>query len=316
MTSLVIGASGQVGALLNEFATREGDCIGTYCNQFRPGLTRLELRDHTAVARLVQNLRPDVCFLPPAPSFRDDAEDHPNECGTINVPGVTNLALVMAQGTGTLVLFSTGHVFGDDLRPRREDERTEPSNIAARSHAEGERTVRAVLPDQHLILRTSWVYGPDPQRKNFVHRVLETLTNQEVLTVPAGQHGQPTYGPDLARTALELVRRGAKGIYHVVGPQYLSRLAWAREIAEGLDLPAHRIQEQPASALRLWAPRPFRVRLDRQKLLLLLGRDPIRPPREGILGLVSPAQGTGFLPLRPGKTSPWRGRPRAEDAEH
>jgi dTDP-4-dehydrorhamnose reductase len=140
-------------------------------------------------------------------------------------------------------------------------------------------------------VRTSWVYGPDPQHKNFVHRVLGTLTNQDVMTVPAGQHGQPIYGPDLAQTALELLRRGAKGIYHVVGPQYLSRLAWAREIAGVLDLPAHRIQEQPASASHPWAPRSFRVQLDRQKLLLLLGRDPIRSPREGILALDSPGQG-------------------------
>jgi dTDP-4-dehydrorhamnose reductase len=290
MTSLVIGASGQVGALLHEYAARAGKCVGTYWNHCRPGLVWLDLRDHTAVARLVQEVEPDVCWVPAGLTFMDYAERHARECWQINVLGVTNLALVMAQRAGTLVLFSTEHVFGEGVRPRREEEPAEPASVYARSKAEAERQVRAILPDQHLILRTSWVYGPDPQRKNFFHRVRETLGRGEVLPVPADQHGQPTYGPDLARTALELAGRGVRGTYHVVGPEYLSRLAWARLIADGLQLPAHLLQGQPTSAMPLQAPRPLQVQLDRHKLLALLGRDPIRPPQDGVRRLADQPQ--------------------------
>ena len=142
-----------------------------------------------------------------------------------------------------------------------------------------EQIVRETLPDHHLILRTSWVFGPDPQKKNFLWRVRRTLEKGELLVVPSDQHGQPTYGPDLARTARLLVERGARGTYHVVGPQYLSRLAWARLIAEALDLPADLIQGQPTSQLDLAAPRPLHVSLDRMKLLSLVGYDPIRSPQ-------------------------------------
>ena len=112
---------------------------------------------------------------------------------------------------------------------------------------------------------------------------------QEVLTVPADQHGQPTYGPDLARTAWELVKRGARGTFHVVGPAYLSRLEWARLIAVQLGLPEGFIHGQSTAALGQRAPRPLRVRLDRNKLLTVLRRDPVRWPQVGVLQLANPA---------------------------
>src|SRR5206468_11459813 len=95
----------------------------------------------------------------------------------------------------------------------------------------------------------------------------------------ADQHGRPTNGPHLARTSRLFVERGARGTYHVVWPQYLSRLAWARLIAEALDLHSDLIQGQPTSQLDLAAPRPLHVSLDRMKLLSLLGYDPIRSPQ-------------------------------------
>jgi dTDP-4-dehydrorhamnose reductase len=289
MTSLVIGASGQVGAQLYAQALRHGQCIGTYCNHGRPGLVRLDLRDHSAAARLIQEVRPSVCFVPAGLTFVDYAEDHPEECRQINVVGIANLALVMAQQTGSLVLFSTEHVFSDGDRPRGEDEAPEPASIYAQSKVEAERSVRRFLPERHLILRSSWVFGPDPQRKNFFYRVRETLARQERLRVASDQHGQPTFGPDLARTAWELVQQSAHGIFHIVGRQYLSRLEWARMIAAGLGLRQECIEGLATAVLKPRAPRPLQVRLDRRKLLSFLGRDPIRPAWEGVQHSVRPA---------------------------
>ena len=286
MTSLVIGASGQVGALLYAYARRQAPCIGTYYKHARPGLVPLDLRDHAAVHRLVREVRPDVCFLPAALIFMDYAEGHPDECRQTNVLGVANAALALAPTTGVLVLFSTNHVFGDGRRARREDEAPDPVSAYGRSKAEAERMVRALLPGRHLILRTSGVYGPDPQEKNFFYRVRRTLEHNEVVTVPADQHGQPTFGPDLARTALELAARGAAGTFHVVGPRYMTRGEWARLIAAGSGLPTHLIHDRPTLAPAGTAPRPLRVRLGRRKLLAFLGRDPIRSPRQGVRQMV------------------------------
>jgi dTDP-4-dehydrorhamnose reductase len=282
MTSLVIGASGQVGSLLYQLCQEVGPCVGTYWHHIQPHLVPFDLTDRDSANDLIREVRPDVCFVPAGLTFMDYAEDHVAECRRVNVLGVTNVAEALALAGGLLVFFSTEHVFGEGRQPRREDEPPAPISAYAQSKVDAEQTVRAILPDRHLILRTSWVYGPDPQRKNFFYRVRDLLSRHEALTVPADQHGQPTYGPDLAQTAWELVRREARGIYHVVGPHYLTRLEWARMIARGLGLQPDLIQGRATSVLGARAPRPLHVRLDRQKLLDFLGRDPIRCPWDGI----------------------------------
>ena len=247
-----------------------------------PGLIRLDLHNLESLRQIIHDVRPDVCYLPGALTFVDYAEAHPKECHEINVLATNHLARAVAEVHGLLVFFSTDHVFNDSSRPWKEDDPVSPQSVYARSKAEAERIVRETLPDHHLILRTSWAFGPDPQKKNFLWRVRRTLEKGEPLIVPSDQHGQPTYGPDLARTARLLVERGARGTYHVVGPQYLSRLAWARLIAETLELPAGLIQGQPTAQHDLAAPRPRRVSLDRAKLPSFLGYDPIRPAQAGI----------------------------------
>src|SRR5205823_9227154 len=129
-----------------------------------------------------------------------------------------------------LVFFSTEHIFPETAHPCREDDPFAPVSVYAKSKAEAERRIREILPDRHLILRTSWVYGPEEQGKNFVYRTVRTLRAGQPLVVPQDQYGQPTYSPDLARAALDLCRAGHRGTFHVVGPAHLSRLEFARLI--------------------------------------------------------------------------------------
>ena len=282
MTRLIIGASGQVGALLFRLSREEQPRVGTYHRNSMPGLCHLDLRDFKAVRQLIQEVRPEVCYLPGALTFADYAEAHAQECNEINVLGTSHLARAMTEIEGLLVFFSTDHVFSDSPRSWKEDDPVSPLSVYAKSKAEAECIIREALPDQHLILRTSWVFGPDPQKKNFFWRVRRTLEKGEELIVPSDQHGQPTFGPDLARTARQLVERGARGTFHVVGPECLSRLAWARLIGETLDLPTDLIQGRPTSTIPSTASRPLNIRLERTKLLAYLGFDPIRSPQEAL----------------------------------
>ena len=247
-----------------------------------PGLLPLDLGSGPAVRKMIFDLRPEVCYLPGSLTFVDYAESHAEECRQINVAGVSEVARAIDEIDGLLVFFSTDHVFGESTQAWKEDDPLSPRSVYAKSKAEAEQIIRDVLPDRHLILRTSWVFGPDPQEKNFASRVRRILENGEPLVVPYDQHGQPTFGPDLARTARQLVSLRARGTYHVVGPRYFSRFQWACLIARTLRLPLDLIEGLPNSKLGLAAPRPLHIRLDRGKMLSFLGYDSIRPPQRGI----------------------------------
>lgn len=266
MTRLVIGASGQVGSALR---TAERPCLGTYFLRPLPGLVPLDLRDPAALRALLRSVKPEVCYLPAAWTHVDAAERQPAECRRVNVDAVAVAAREVAKLGGVLVLFSTDHVFPARDTPWAEDEPVSPVSVYAKCKAEGETVVRSVLPDRHLIVRTSWVYGPDVRGKNFVCRVRDTLSRGESLVVADDQWGQPTYALELARVVCELVRRQARGTFHVVGPRWLDRLSWARAIATALGLDAAKIEGRPTAELGQAAPRPLRVGLAPSDLLRL-----------------------------------------------
>jgi dTDP-4-dehydrorhamnose reductase len=286
MTALIIGASGQVGGLLLvRWRARQGMAVGTAFRNGRPGQRCLDVRDARAVAGLVSEVRPEVVFLPGALTHVDYAEGHAEECRAVNVTGTAHMARAV-RGTGAvLVFFSTEHVFPDGPDAYPEKAPCAPRSVYAQSKAEAEGVLRELLPDRHLILRTSWVYGPEAQGKNFVYRAVATLRRGENLVVPADQYGQPTYSPDLADAAIELLAAGRRGTFHVVGPEHLTRQAFAERIATVFGLDAGLIRGVSTASLSQAAPRPLYIRLCRDKLQEALGRDPIRGPDAALAAL-------------------------------
>ncbi len=282
MKSLVIGASGQVGALLHRGAQRDGTSVGTYREHAAPDLVQLDLRDGSAVADLFAIHQPKVCYLPAAMTHVDRAEIEPYACQATNGQGVGHVIEAAKRHRTFLVFLSTDHVYGDRKQPWRENEPTCPLSVYAASKAAAEEVIRLELPGRHLIVRTSWVFGPDPQAKNFLYRARRTLVAGERLLVPPGEWGQPTYGPDLARTIRRLVHRKACGTIHIVGPQAMTRLNWAFLLAEEFGFSTQAVGLDSSSANTNRAPRPKHVQLSRERLLSYLIADPIREPREGI----------------------------------
>src|SRR5262249_27393090 len=135
-----------------------------------------------------------------------------------------------------LVHYSTDFVFdGRGERPYVETDEPSPLSAYGRSKLLGERLLREQGAPV-LIFRTAWVYGL--RRKSFVRSILSAAREREVLRVVSDQVGCPTAARDLAlATAFILygARRdpfreleSARGVYHLAGGGYTSRLELAR----------------------------------------------------------------------------------------
>lgn len=260
------------------------DVVGTYCHHAEPGLRPLDIRDQAACERLVGEVRPTHALLAAAATHVDGCEEDPAWCEAVNVEGVRWIAAAAKDVGAWLVFFSTDHVFGDSERAWREDDRVAPVNLYAHAKVRAEAVVRETLPARHLIVRTSWVYGRDPRGKNFVLSLVRRLRAGETVTVAEDQWGSPTFTRDLAGAVATLLRRGAGGTFHVVGPAWITRHAFAREACATFALDPLALRAVPTVALGQVAPRPRRCRLDTAKLVGETGYR-LRPPDEGLRAL-------------------------------
>ena len=87
-----------------------------------------------------------------------------------------------------------------------------------------------------MVVRTTVVYGPDRQEKNFVYQLLRNCRNGQGMRIPADQVSSPTYNVDLARATVELCERNLGGVYHLAGDGVIDRYAFARLACEVFEL--------------------------------------------------------------------------------
>ena len=118
-----------------------------------------------------------------------------------------------------------------------------------------------------LVLRTTVVYGPEEQGKNFVYRLVSHLSEGAGLVVPDDQISSPTYNRDLASASVALVQSGATGIVNVVGPEAMSRAAFADRVAKALGLNPQLLEPVDSSFFGPdSAPRPLNAGLTVDRL--------------------------------------------------
>jgi dTDP-glucose 4,6-dehydratase len=208
----------------------------------------------------------------------DAAEADAEACFRVNRDGAATLASWAERHGAALIHVSTDYVFsGDQATPYHEDAPVSPVNVYGASKAEGEERVRR-LCRRHYIVRTSWLYGSGSG--NFVSTLVGRFNTGPSLSVPANQHGSPTWTMDLAKVIAALIRQNAGrwGTYHASGEGEATRYDQAREVLEagtalGLVAPRHpgEVAALSASASSARAPRPVRAVLSKAKLNEVFG---------------------------------------------
>lgn len=276
MRSLIVGASGFIGGFLQ--SAFGADAVGTYCNHPVDAMLPLDIRDATAVRRVLADVRPEIILHPAAQPHVDWCEDHERESYDINVAGTRNVTEAARAAGARYVFFSTDYVFDGAAGPYKEDAATAPLNVYGRHKLDAERLIAGTLSD-YLIVRLCGVYGFEPQGKNFVMGLLARGQRGETMNVPSDQWGTPTAADNLAAAVKELALSPLRGIYHVAGPECLDRVSFARLACEVLGLDPGFLRLRTTAELAQRAPRPLRGGLDTAKARAALTTGLLGPRR-------------------------------------
>ncbi len=195
---LVTGITGQLGYELMTSLQGIGEL---------KGLTRTDadFSEPESLRAVIQQYHPDIIINPAAYTAVDKAEDEEALAYTINAttPGIL---AEEANKTGALLIhYSTDYVFdGQQTRPYREDDQTNPINAYGRTKLAGELAIQNLGCD-HLILRTAWVYSR--RGHNFLNSMNRLMQEKDELGIVNDQIGTPTSATFLADTTAEIVKK-------------------------------------------------------------------------------------------------------------
>lgn len=274
MKILLLGKSGQVGWELQRSLATLGEVVALDFDS--PGTLQADFSKPEALALTVRTLAPEIIVNAAAHTAVDKAESEPELARLINATAVGVLAKEAAAHKAWLVHYSTDYVFnGEGQTPWVEDSPTQPLSVYGQTKLEGEQLIRD-SGCQHLLMRTSWVYGA--RGGNFAKTMLRLAKERDNLTVINDQFGAPT-GADLLadltthmlRTAL--ARPSVQGTYHAVAAGETTWHAYAQyviDFARAAGLPikvaADAVHPVPTSSFPTPAKRPLNSRMNTTKL--------------------------------------------------
>ncbi|HEY5669624.1 MAG TPA: dTDP-4-dehydrorhamnose reductase [Anaerolineales bacterium] len=231
MRILLLGKNGQLGWELQRTLATLGEVIAV-------DYPEIDLAQEGAAQKAVRQARPQLIVNASAYTAVDQAESEEELAYAVNAraPGV--LAEQAVDLGAALIHYSTDYVFdGSKGSPYIESDTPNPLNVYGRSKLAGEQAIEHI-GGAYLILRTSWVYSL--RRDSFVTKVLQWSRKQPSLRIVDDQVSNPTWARMLAETTAQLIAKAGgdpsgwlgerRGLYHLAGNGYASRLEWAQAI--------------------------------------------------------------------------------------
>lgn len=226
---LLTGKNGQVGWELQRALAPLGEVVAV-------DRRILDLASADSIRAVIREVKPQLIVNPAAYTAVDQAENESALAQAVNAvaPGV--MAEEAKRLGAALVHYSTDYVFdGSKTAPYTEDDAPNPLNAYGRTKLAGEQAIQAV-GGQHLILRTSWVYGL--RGRNFLKTILRLAKEREELKIVDDQLGAPTWSRLLAEATAQILARqdadmpGSGGLYHLAAGGVTSWYGFARAILD------------------------------------------------------------------------------------
>ncbi len=237
MKILLTGSTGQVGYELARSLQGLGEVVAV-------DRDRMDLANLDQVRDVIQAVRPALIVNPAAYTAVDKAETDSALAHRINADAPAVMAQEAKALGAALVHYSTDYVFdGAGSSAYREIDTTGPINVYGQSKLAGEQAITASGCD-HLILRTSWVYGM--RGKNFLLTMMRLARERDELRVVNDQHGAPTWSRTIADTSaliLSQARIGGRdwwqqhsGIYHLTSQGHTTWYGFTQAILAAADI--------------------------------------------------------------------------------
>ncbi len=269
---LILGANGLLGqAMQHKFNQMHRVTVSSFEERsFLPELSlpyiQADLTSRIDVRNLISKTDPEIIINTAAYTNVDGCEEEREKCWAVNVLAMENVLETPYNPPPIIVQISTDYVFDGEHGNYRETDSPNPRGNYARSKMAAENILNAA-GFEYIIARTQILFGNGQNvRPNFVTWLINRLREKEAVQVVGDQTGCPTYAPDVADAVYRLLEKEAYGLFHISGPEALSRYDFALQVADVFELDSALIKEITTEQLRQKSARPMNSSLILDKL--------------------------------------------------
>ena len=245
MRILVTGKNGQLGKSINKIVnTGNGKNNYQQDNEFIfVGREEIDLSSESDINRYFDsNNKFDIIINCAAYTAVDKAEKEQELANQVNHLAVKQLANIANEQKAKSIHVSTDYVFdGESSKPYIEMDAVNPINVYGKTKLSGEKALQEAMPNNAIIIRTSWVYSEFGN--NFVKTILRLGQERKELNVVNDQIGSPTYATDLAEVILKIIsnknyqnKEQSTEVYHYSNEGEISWYEFSKEILELADI--------------------------------------------------------------------------------
>jgi dTDP-4-dehydrorhamnose reductase len=269
---VIIGCGGRLGAALMREYHDKFDVTGF--NHLQLDLESLdEIRKKLCVIDF------DVLINAAAFTNVDLCERERDQALRINAEAPCVVAEICQDKNARLVHFSTDYVFdGEKREPYTESDPANPISVYGESKRAGEKFVLQT-GDRHLVVRVSWVFGPD--RPSFIDGIIKRARESNYVDAIADKFSTPTYTRDIAQMLPQFFELNVEGgILHFANSgecSWQEYAQWALDCcaSEGIALKAKTVGALKVADMKDWiARRPVYSVLSTAKYSRLTGDSP------------------------------------------
>lgn len=229
---LITGASGFLGTKLYTQLLPKYDVVGSYSSHPRGKLIHLDISDRESVQRIIEDMHPEIIIHTAGAPDPDYCEEHPEETEKVHFIGAKNIVEASKKVGTKLIYVSTTYVFGGDTAPYSETDPASPVNLYGAIKARAEKEVQTL--DDSAILRFDFLYGyNDTDSPN---GLIGKILSGRRIEANSKQQRKPLLVDDVARTVERIIETNGNGIYHLAGPDNITKYELCKRLEQILGV--------------------------------------------------------------------------------
>jgi dTDP-4-dehydrorhamnose reductase len=275
MRILLTGASGLLG--LNIALALDGKEHQVFGVSNTPPLNwanfktiQAELTGDGVLEKLFAEIKPDAVIHCAAIANVDDCETKPELAEAINARLPGQVAALAAQYNAKMVHISTDAVFDGQKGKYIETDTPNPLSVYARTKLDGENVAMLANPNA-LIARVNFYGWSMSGRRSLAEWFVSNLAEGNAIKGFKDVLFCPFMVLDLVDTLMQAIDKDLKGLYHVVGPEAMSKYDFGQAIARKFGFDASLLTPTSVYDAGLKAARSPNLTLNTGKIASSLG---------------------------------------------